>query len=105
MNWVKLGLALAALTAASAQEQTAFDLNTRGVEAASRHEYVEAVKIFETAINIWRGMGPQYEAHLATTQANLAQTLSSQGKRPEASAVFETALAEYRHSLGPEDLN
>jgi tetratricopeptide (TPR) repeat protein len=105
MNWVKLGFAVfTALAVASAQEQTALDLNVQGVEAAARRQHAEATRLFEKAIEIWRGMGSPYEPHLAITQANLAQTLSAQGKRREASELLETSLAEFRHSLGAEDL-
>jgi len=104
MNWVRLGLAAISLAAASAQVRTAFDLNDRGLEASSRGDEAEAVRLFETAIDIWRGLGPAYEAHLATTESNLAQALSGQGKRREAAGIFEAALAEFRHSLGAENL-
>jgi len=105
MNWVRLGLLLTSVAAASAQDQQAFDLNTRGLDAMSHGDNVEAVGLLEAAINLWRGLGPTYEAHLATTQANLAQALSAQGKRREAVNTYEVSLAGFRHSLGGENLN
>ena len=96
---------LTSVAAASAQDQQAFDLNTRGLDAMSHGDNVEAVGLLEAAINLWRGLGPTYEAHLATTQANLAQALSAQGKRREAVNTYEVSLAGFRHSLGGENLN
>lgn len=104
MKWVSFGLAICMAAAAGAQEQAAFDLNDRGMEAMAKGDYDVAVHDFEQAIALWRSMGPQYVAHLATTQTNLGQTLSVEGKRREAARLFETALANFRRSLGPEHL-
>jgi len=104
MNRVRLGLIAITLTAAWGQEQKAFDLNNQGIEAAARGEYPEARRFYDEAIHIWRALGPSYEAHLATTETNLAQAFSVAGDRREAVRILQAALQEFRHSLGVEHI-
>jgi tetratricopeptide (TPR) repeat protein len=104
MIWVRLGCIAITLAAAFAQEKDAFDLNERGNEASSRGDYVEAQRLFNDAIAIWTRLGPSYEAHLATSQTNLAQALGAVGNRREASRALQNAWVGFRHSLGAEHL-
>ncbi len=100
MNWVKLGfLGYLACTLVSAQ-QSGTELNSQGLEAASKGAFADAERLYGEAIKVWIAGGPQFEAHLAITQANLAQAMSVQGKRSEAVPLFEEALTHYRHTLG-----
>jgi tetratricopeptide (TPR) repeat protein len=92
-----------ALGAAWAQ-QDGFKLNDLGLAAAQRGDYTEAQKLYGEAIALWTSLGPQYEAHLATTQGNLAETLCMEGKRREGAKVFEESLAAHRRILGPTNL-
>lgn len=108
MKWVILGfLSLSAVPAqepAAAQARTAFDLNERGLAAEARGGHAEAERLYDEAIGLWRALGPPYEAHLSSTQVNLAQCLSGVGRREEAIRILETALAGFRKSLGSEHL-
>src|SRR5262245_45752497 len=96
MKWVSLGCMALSLVAAPAQEKVGFDLNWRGLEASARGDYAEAERILLEAVKVWRALGPAYAAHLATTQTNLAQAFSGQGKRREATNLLEQSVAEFR---------
>ncbi|HLK62174.1 MAG TPA: tetratricopeptide repeat protein [Bryobacteraceae bacterium] len=93
-----------ALGIAWGQEAEGFRLNDAGLAAASRGEYAEAERLYEQALPLWKALGPQYDAHLATTQGNLAETLCMQGKRSEGARLFEQSLATHRRLLGPTNL-
>ena len=90
---------------ASGQPQVAFDKNEEGLKLAYRGESVAAERLYREAITLWRDAGPRYEAHLATSELNLAQALSAEGRRPEAAKAMEDSLAHFRGSLGIRDLN
>ncbi|HEV3198650.1 MAG TPA: tetratricopeptide repeat protein [Bryobacteraceae bacterium] len=92
-----------ALSAAWAQ-QDGFKLNDLGLAAATRSDHAEAERLYGEAITVWKRMGPQYQAHLATTQGNLAETLCMEGKRSEGARLFEESLATHRQILGSTNL-
>src|SRR4051812_11180324 len=104
MKWVSVALAAMSLAVAPAQEKTGFELNVRGLDASARGDHAQAERLFREAGKVWQALGPAYEAHMATTQTNLAQALSGQGKRREATDVLEGAMAQFRHSRGIENL-
>jgi tetratricopeptide (TPR) repeat protein len=104
MNWVRLAVCgLSALSAAWAQ-QDAFKLNDLGLAAATRGDHGEAERLYGEAMTLWKGLGPEYRAHLATTQGNLAEVLCMEGKRREGAKVFEESLATHRQVLGSGNL-
>jgi tetratricopeptide (TPR) repeat protein len=106
MNWVKVGvLGLAAVVLQGQQPETASDLNQRGLAAEAHGKHADAEKFYREAVGMWRDLGPEFEAHLATTNLNLAQSLCSQGKRREGAKVFEEALTLLRKSVGLEHYN
>src|SRR6266581_4500999 len=99
MKWVSLGFVVMSLGLASAQdagapvqEKAGFDWNARGLAASARGDNTEAERLFREAGKVWRALGPAYEGHLATTETNLAQAVSGQGKRHEASEILERAV-------------
>ena len=104
MKWASLGLVLMSLPVAAAQEADGFRLNTQGLEASDHGRHVEAERLFRESVKVWKALGPAYEAHVATTQTNLAQSLGAQGKREEAVEVLESAVKQFRHALGPESI-
>lgn len=104
MTWVRLAVwGVSALSAAWAQ-QDGFKLNDLGLAAATRGDYAEAERLYGEAMTLWKQLGPQYRAHLATTQGNLAETLCMEGKRSEGARVFEESLSTHRQVLGPTNL-
>jgi len=81
-----------------------FKLNDLGLAAATRGDYAEAERLYGEAMTVWRGLGPEYRAHLATTQGNLAENLCMEGKRSEGAQLFEESLATHRQILGSTNL-
>jgi len=105
MKWVRVfGWGIFALSAAWGQPEQAFHLNDLGLAAAGRADYAEAERLYGEAMSIWKSLGPPYQAHLATTQGNLAETLCLQGKRQEGVKAYEEALAVHRRILGATNL-
>src|SRR6185369_14078130 len=105
MKWVSLAFVVMSVAVSSAQEKAGFDLNARGLDASARGDHAEAERLFREAGKVWRTLGPAYDAHMATTQTNLAQALSGQGKRREATDVLEAAVSQFRRSRGLENLH
>jgi tetratricopeptide (TPR) repeat protein len=95
---------LFAFVTAHAQSDEARKLNTDGLAAYERGAHAEAEQLHRQAVQLWEKLGPDYEAHLATSKMNLAQALSAQGRRVEAAATLEESLAGFRHSLGLNNL-
>jgi len=95
--WFSLGVTAAV---ASGTQQQAMDLNERGLAASNRGDQPESIRLFQQAIDIWRELGPPYEAHLATTEANLADSFCLEGNRREGARLLEDALARFRRTLG-----
>jgi tetratricopeptide (TPR) repeat protein len=67
---------------------------------ADAGDYTEARRLYIEAVEIWRSLGPAYEAHAAGTLVNLAVAMTDEGQRAAAAKVLEEALALHRHSLG-----
>jgi tetratricopeptide (TPR) repeat protein len=82
----------------------AIALNQRGLEAASRRDFVEAEKYYSQSAGIYRALGPEFEAHLSIELFNLAESLCGQGKWREGDGVFEESLALSRRALGPKHI-
>lgn len=105
MNWVRVAfIGISALAAARAQQEEGFQLNDRGLAAASRGDYAEAERLYGEALSLWKRMGPQYDAHFATTQGNLAEIYCLEGRRREGARAFEESLATHRRILGSTNL-
>jgi tetratricopeptide (TPR) repeat protein len=103
MNWVRIAVLGLLATLASAQ-QDAFRLNDLGLAAATKGDYTEAERLYGEALTEWKTLGPQYQAHFATTQGNLAEILCMEGKRREGAKAFEESLATHRRLLGSANL-
>ncbi|MBZ5624240.1 MAG: tetratricopeptide repeat protein [Acidobacteriia bacterium] len=101
-----MGLAVLGVIALAANgaQPDGFKLNDLGLAAASRGDYAEADRLYGEAMTVWKSLGPQYEAHLATTQGNVAEMLCMQGKRREGAKLFEESLASHRQTLGSTHL-
>lgn len=91
-------------TIAAWAQQEGFQLNDAGLAAATRGDYVEAERLYGEALTKWKAFGPEYQAHYATTQGNLAEILCMEGKRREGAKAFEEALATHRRILGSTNL-
>ncbi|HYW47579.1 MAG TPA: tetratricopeptide repeat protein [Bryobacteraceae bacterium] len=98
-------LAVGGVLAVAAQPRKAFDDNEHGVAAASRGDYKEAERLYSESVALWRELGPKYEAHLAISEANLADALCAQGRREEGAKLENEALATLRRTLGIRNIN
>ena len=87
------------------QNNEAFDLNERGLQAASHGDPAAAERLYRQSMEAWRKMGPDYRAHLAITEYNLGQSLCAQGRREDALPVVEDALESLRATLGVRHIN
>jgi len=83
------------------QAEEAFSLNERGLEAESRGNHGEAERLYREAIADWAQAGPEYAAHLATTQMNLGQALSAEGDRAAGARMLEDSWKGLQKALGP----
>ncbi len=104
MNRLLIGLLTAISAAAQSPQETAKNLNNEANRIADLGNNAEAKRLYGEAIEIWRSLGPAYEAHMAGTLVNLAVTVCADGQRQEASKLFQEALALHRHSLGARHL-
>ena len=104
MKWVRIAVCGVSALAAGWAQQDGFRLNDLGLAAASHGDYGEAERLYGEAMTLWKQLGPQYQAHLATTQGNLAETLCMEGKRREGAKAFEESLASHRQILGTRNL-
>lgn len=98
-----LFILFAALANAGPQEDPKV-FNQRGLEAAGRRDYVEAEKNYQQATEMYRALGPQFEAHLSIELFNLAESVCGQGRWREAVPLFEESLALSQRTLGPKHL-
>jgi tetratricopeptide (TPR) repeat protein len=98
-------LILFALTTASAQIETASQLNDRALALSEKREFDEAKKLFGEALAMYQKLGPSHDAHVAVVKMNLAQVYGAEGRRAECAAVLEESLALFRRTLGIENLN
>jgi tetratricopeptide (TPR) repeat protein len=104
MNWLRcFVIGIAGVAAAAAQRPLA-DLNDLGNQAMDRRDFPAAESYFHKAIDEFRALGPQYEAHLAASLFNLAAAVCGEGKRAEGVRYYEEALVLHRRSLGPKHL-
>ena len=85
-------------------DRSALTLNEQALAASAHSDFARAERLFGEALHIWRGLGPRYEAHTATTLANLGEMLCSAGKWREGAGALEEALELNRHSLGPKHI-
>jgi tetratricopeptide (TPR) repeat protein len=100
MNRLLIGLLTAISAVSQTPQEKASNLNNEANRVADLGNYAEAERLYGEAIEIFRSLGPAYEAHTAGTIVNLAIALSGDGQRPAASKLFQEALALHRHSLG-----
>ena len=102
--WVKFWVTgLAGVVAAGAQTALA-DLNEMGNRSADHGDFATAEPYYQKAVEQFRAMGPDYEAHLAASLVNLAAANCGQGRRAEGAKYFEEALVLHRRTLGPKHL-
>ena len=102
MNWLLIGLLTAITAAAQTPAEKAQSLNTQGNRVARERQLPGgASACTRSLLQIWRSMGPEYEAHTAGTLLNLAVALGGDGQRQAATKVLEEALALHRRALGP----
>jgi len=105
MNWLRCGLlGVAGVVAAAAQASVGLDLNDRGNAEYGRGNYAEAERLHNQAVQVWRALGPGYQAHMAASLVNLGLALCAEGKRREGVDAYEQALALNRRSLGPKHI-
>lgn len=106
MGYLSGGFAiLFGVAVAMGQGREAFDLNDRGLLAASQGDEAAAEHLYRQSMDIWRKMGPAYEGHLGTTEFNLAQALCAQGRRDEALPVLEESVKLLRGTPGVRHIN
>jgi tetratricopeptide (TPR) repeat protein len=77
--------------------------NDEGLAAARRGDYKEAESLFRNAMDRWRALGPEHDAHYAVTEQNLARIQCSQGLRMECQKSLEDSLDILRRTLGSRD--
>src|SRR5262245_42347099 len=99
----RMGIALL-LTVAAAWAQTpahdALKLNDEGNARSDKGDYSGAAESYRQAVQIWRTLGPDYKAHLASSLMNLGSVLCGEGKRAEGATTFAEALALHKATLG-----
>jgi len=89
---------------AGAQTALPYDPNELGNRAADRGDFAAAEPYYQKAVELFRDLGPDYEAHLAASLVNLAAANCGQGRRAEGAKYFEEALVLHRRTLGPKHL-
>jgi tetratricopeptide (TPR) repeat protein len=110
-RWVRRLIGISALflflgaAAVMAQSREGFDLNEQALRAAGQGDQTAAERLYHQAIDIWRSLGPNYRAHLGTTEYNLGQTLCALGRRAEAMPLLEDGLRLLRATLGVRHTN
>jgi len=90
--------------AQNADGPAALTLHESGQAALARADYAEAERLFVNALTIWRNLGPQYEAHAASTLLKLGDAYSQAGKWQQGITALEEALQLNRRSLGPKQI-
>lgn len=100
MNCLTIGMLTVLTAAAQTPAETAQSLNTQGNRAAESGNNPEAQQLYREAIQIWRSLGPAYEAHTAGSLLNLAVAMNDDGHRLASVKVSEEALALHRRTLG-----
>src|SRR5450759_4712820 len=100
MNCLTIGMLTVLTAAAQTPAETAQSLNTQGNRVAESGNNPEAQQLYREAIQIWRSLGPEYQAHTAGTLLNLAVAMADDGQRLAAVKISEEALALHRRTLG-----
>jgi tetratricopeptide (TPR) repeat protein len=72
------------------------------LEEAARREYSAAVSDYRTAANLYRGLGPQFEAHLAITLFNMGEAQCGAGNLRDSESTLRESLDLSRRALGPK---
>jgi len=76
------------------------DWNDRGLAASARGDFAEAERLLSGSLQLWREMGPTYEAHTATVMVNLAEAQCGEGKWSDGARTLADALELNRRALG-----
>jgi len=74
--------------------------NDGGLAASARGDFAEAERLLSESVQLWREMGPRYEAHSAAAMVNLAEALCGEGKWGDGARTLAGALELNRRSLG-----
>ena len=88
----------------SADGTAALNLHELGRAAIAHADYAQAERLFDGALTIWRSLGPQYEAHTASTLLSMGDALSQAGKWNQGITALEEALQLNRRALGPKQI-
>jgi tetratricopeptide (TPR) repeat protein len=88
----------------AATVERALALNDRGNRLMSANDPGAAELLFRQSADVFRSLGPNYEPHLATVLANLAQTFAARGDRGRAAEIYKQSLAMNLRSLGPKHI-
>src|SRR5262245_24108851 len=83
-----------------AAQDTPKEWNDRGLEAAQRGAHAESEVLYQKAIAGWKAKGAEFDVNQAVSLLNLGQSYCAQGKRRDASSLFEEALVKFRRVLG-----
>ena len=105
MNWMGLLVVAAVPVALAGQKEDGMALNDRGLEAAAQRNFPEAERLHLQSVEIWRGLGAEYEPHLSIALFNLAEALCGEGMWGEGGHALEQSLELSRRSLGTQDLH
>src|SRR5580765_4879569 len=103
MTRIAIGLLLTISAFAEIPGADALKLNDLGNIASDAGDYLGAATRYRQAIEVWRGLGPDYRAHLAASLMNLGSVLCGLGQRREGAAAFVESLALHRVTLGMRD--
>ena len=103
MNWISLALLTAIAAGAQSPTEKAQALNDQGNRLAQENEMASAISAYRESVDIWRSLGPSYEAHVAGTLVNLGVSVAASGNRPAAAKIYEEALVLHRRTLGNQN--
>jgi tetratricopeptide (TPR) repeat protein len=103
MNRICIALFVAVSAAAQPAVQKAHEINNQGNRLSESGDCTGAEELYRQAAGMWRGLGPEYEAHLAGTLLNLGVAVSCEGRRADAVKVYEESLALHRRTLGDKN--
>lgn len=103
MNWISLALLAAIAAGAQSSTEKAQALNDQGNRLAQENEMASAISAYRESVDIWRSLGPSYEAHVAGTLVNLGVSVAASGNRPAAAKIYEEALVLHRRTLGNQN--
>jgi tetratricopeptide (TPR) repeat protein len=104
MNWLRFWVVGMAGVAAAGAQTAPDNPNVLGNRAADRGDFAAAEPYYQKAVEEFRAMGPDYEAHLAGSLVNLASAACGQGRRAEGAKYFEEALVLHQRTVGPKHL-